>query len=526
MNIQYLSFKAAGIGSELFHDYISGSPEIFPYYTFPPRAESVEFAIHARKNKPVNRTQLVSILHDQYQGISISERLKENILSLKDDNTFTITTGHQVSLATGPLYFIYKIASVITLSEQLKKMYPDYNFVPVYWMNSEDHDFNEINHIWIDDKRFDWSCPTEISMAVGRMKIDNIELFFQSLPASVQALPSFTEWKEIYTNAGNLQEATRKLVNHLFGEYGLVVVDQDDAQLKRLAFDVFYRELTQHDSFRLVNETSAALNNLGYPVQVKPREVNVFYHHPQAGRQRIVLENDKIRVLNTTIKFQVSEIADLSDEQLECFSTNVVTRPMYQQSVLPDIAYLGGPAEVSYWLQYKSMFDHYGVFYPMILMRDSFLLLSPSVTRKMNKLNIQVHELFVNKAVWLKTHVCRLATEVNFLPVQQTVEQCYQKLAEELTTVDPTLKPAALGLLQKQIKELKNLEAKYLRAWKHKNETLVRQLQEIHHTVFPGGELQERHNHIWAHTTNPDQLIQQIISVANPWNQQMKIIEI
>lgn len=526
MNIQYLSFKAAGIGSELFHDYISGSPAISPYYTFPPRAESVEFAIHARKNKPVNRAQLVSILHAQYQGIAISERLKENIISLKNENTFTLTTGHQVTLVTGPLYFIYKIASVIALAEQLKKMYPDYNFVPVYWMNSEDHDFNEINHIWLDDKRYDWPCPTDISMAVGRMKTDNIKVFFQSLPASVQALPSFTEWKEIYTNASNIGEATRRLVNRLFGEYGLVVVDQDDEKLKRLAFDVFYRELTQHDSYRLVNETSAALNNQGYPVQVKPREVNMFYHHPQAGRQRIVLENDILRVLNTTTVFQISEIGDLSDEQLGCFSTNVVTRPMYQQSVLPDIVYLGGPAEVSYWLQYKSMFDHYGVFYPMILMRDSFVLLSPSVLRKMNKLNIQVHELFLEKSVWLKKHVIHLATEVNFLSVQQTVEQYYQKLAEELASVDPTLKPAALGLLQKQIKELKKLEAKYIRAWKHKNETLVRQLQEIHEAIFPGGELQERHNHIWAHTTKPDQLIQQIIYVANPWNQQMKIIEI
>jgi len=526
MNIQFLSFQSARIGSRLFHDYISGSPSISPFYSFSPRAEAVESAVNARKNKPINRTQLVSILLDQYQGISTSERLKENIQLLKNENTFTITTGHQVSLATGPLYFIYKIASVIALAEQCKKQHSAWNFVPVYWMNSEDHDFNEINHIWINDQRFEWRRPTDISMAAGRMKTHEIELFFQSLPASVQALPSFTEWKDIYTNSDNLGEATQRLVNRLFGEYGVVVINQDDVRLKRLAFDVFYKELTQHDSFRLVNETSVALENLGYHAQVKPRELNLFYHHPEVGRQRVVSENNKIRVLNTTLEFRVSEIASLTDEQLGAFSTNVVTRPMYQQSVLPDIAYVGGPAEVSYWLEYKSMFDHYDVFYPMLLMRDSLLILNSSVARKVKKLGISLEELFAEESVWQKTQISRLASEVNFMPVQQTVEQSYQQLAEKLAIVDPTLKPAVLAEIQKQLNALKNLEAKYMRAWKQKNETLVRQLQEIREAVFPGGELQERHNHIWAHTTDPDQLIRVIISVANPWNQQVKIIEL
>ncbi len=526
MNIQYLSFQSARIGSRLFHDYISESPSLTPYYAFSPRAEVIQSAINARKNKPINRVQLVSILLDQYQGIATSERLKENIQSLKNENTFTLTTGHQLSLLANPLYFLYKIISVIALSEQCKEQYPTYHFVPVYWMNSEDHDFDEINHIWINDQRFEWSRPTNISIAAGRMKTHNIELFFQSLPASVQALPSFTEWKEIYTNSNNLGEATRRLVNRLFGEYGVVVIDQDDTRLKRLAFDVFYKELTQHDSFRLVNETSTALENLGYHAQVKPRELNLFYHHPEAGRQRIVSENDKIRVLNTNLEFQLSELTSLSDEQLGCISTNVVTRPMYQQSVLPNIVYVGGPSEVSYWLQYKSMFEHYGVFYPMILMRDSLLLLNSSVYRKVKKLGIAPEDLFVEESVWHKTQIGRLASEVNFMPVQQTMEQSYQQLAEELAKVDPTLKPAVLAELQKQLHALKNLEAKYVRAWKQKNETLVRQLHEIRETVFPGGELQERHNHIWAYTTDPDQLIRQMISVANPWNQQVKIIQI
>lgn len=526
MNLQFLPFESARIGSRLFHDYISGTPSISPFFAFPPRAEAVESAVNARKNKPVKREQLVAILLDQYQGISISERLKENIQLLKNENTFTLTTGHQVSLATGPLYFIYKIASVIALAEQCKQQHPAWNFVPLYWMNSEDHDFDEINHIWINDQRYIWSRPTEKPIATGRMQLLGMEAFFESLPTNIQSLPSFTEWKDIYTNSNNLAEATRKLVNRLFGEYGVVVIDQDDARLKRLAFDVFYKELTRHDSFRLVNETSAALENLGYHTQVKPRELNLFYHHPEAGRHRVVSENDKIRVFNTTLEFQVSEMASLTDEQLGCFSTNVVTRPMYQQLVLPDIAYIGGPAEVSYWLQYKSMFEHYGVFYPMILMRDSLLLLNTSIVRKVNKLGITLQELFAEESVWQKTQIGRLAAEVNFMPVQQTVEQSYQQLAEELAIVDPTLKPAVLGELQKQLNALKNLEAKYLRAWKQKNETLVRQLHEIREAAFPGGELQERHNHIWAHTTDPDQLIRQILSVANPWNQQVKIIEI
>jgi bacillithiol biosynthesis cysteine-adding enzyme BshC len=526
MNLQYISFQSARIGSALFHDYISESPALASFYAFSPRTDAVQMAIHARIKKPVKREQLVSILHDQYQGFPLSERLKENIQSLKNENTFTITTGHQLSLMSGPLYFLYKIISVIALSERCKEQYPEYHFVPVYWMNSEDHDFEEINHIWINNQRFVWPRPVEKKIAVGRMPMMGLDLFFDSLPDLLRLSDCYKVWKNIYLESKNLAEATRKLVNHLLGDYGLVIIDQDDVRLKRLAFDVFYKELTQHDSFRLVNETSAALESLGYHTQVKPREVNLFYHHPEAGRQRIVLENDKIRILNTNLEFHASEIDGLSDKKLECFSTNVVTRPLYQQSVLPDIIYVGGPAEVSYWLQYKSMFDHYDVFYPMLLMRDSLLILNSSVARKVKKLGIGLEELFAEESIWQKTQISRLASEVNFKPVQDTIEQTYQQLANELAKVDPTLKPAALAEMQKQLHALKHLESKYLRAWKQKNETLVRQLQEIRDTVFPGGELQERHNNVWAYTADPHPLIRQIISIANPWKQMVKIVEI
>lgn len=526
MNLDFVSFQTARIGSRLFQDYTSGLPLLSSFYSFEPSEQAVIAAVHARKNKPVNREQLVFILQQQYQGVATSEAVKENIQLLLNENTFTITTGHQVSLATGPLYFIYKILSVIALAEACKKKQPEWNFVPVYWMNSEDHDFNEINHIWINEQRFEWQRPTEVPMATGRMQLPGIDNFFQSLPNSIQELPSFKEWKEIYTNAANIAEATRNLVNHLFGKYGLVVINQDDVQLKRLAFDVFHKELTQQLSCSLVNETILRLESLSYSPQVKPRELNLFYHHPEAGRQRVVINGNKIQVLNTLVEFFKSDIDNLSDEQLDCLSTNVVTRPLYQQSVLPDIIYLGGPAEVSYWLQYKSMFEAFGVFYPMIMMRDSFLLLNPSVTRKMNKLGISVSDLFAEESIWQKKQVSRLAAEVNFTTIHQAIEQSYHQLAEQLTKIDPTLKPTVLSELQKHVHTLKNLEAKYLRAWKQKNETLVRQLHEIRSVVYPGGELQERHNHLWTYTTDPVQFIDKILSVANPWNLQVKVLEI
>lgn len=526
MNLDFVSFQTARIGSRLFHDYISCSPLLTSFYSFAPSSQFVEAAVNSRKKKPVNRNQLVSILQHQYQGVAISKAVKENIQSLLGENTFTITTGHQVSLATGPLYFIYKILSVIALAEECKKKYPEWNFVPVYWMNSEDHDFDEINHIWINEKRFEWQRPTEVPMATGRMKPLGIEIFFQSLPASIQELPSFKEWNEIYTNAATIAEATRNLVNHLFGKYGLVVINQDDVRLKRLAFDVFHKELTQHPSYKLVHETTTILEVLGYSPQVKPRELNLFYHHPKAGRQRVVLNGNKIQVLNTPVEILKSELNNLSDEQLYCLSTNVVTRPLYQQSVLPDIIYVGGPAEVSYWLQYKSMFDAFGVFYPMIMMRDSFLLLNLSVTRKMNKLGISVPDLFAEESIWQKKQVSRMAAEVNFSTIHQAIEQSYHQLADELTKVDPTLKPSVMGELQKHVHSLKNLEAKYLRAWKQKNEIIVRQLKEIRSAVYPGGELQERHNHLWTHTSDPEQFIDKVLSAANPWNLLVKVLEI
>jgi uncharacterized protein YllA (UPF0747 family) len=182
----------------------------------------------------IDRNQLVKAINHQYQSIEVSEAVKNQIDSLKDENTFCIITAHQLSLLGGPLYYVIKIANAIALANKLKVDFPEKNFVPVYWMGSEDHDFEEVNHIYLFGKKITWDSDQTGPVGHFNLKqIDEviqqvIEILGDSNPDDIQGLI-----KKAYA-LKNVELATRELVNGLFGKYGLVIVNGDDHILSNL----------------------------------------------------------------------------------------------------------------------------------------------------------------------------------------------------------------------------------------------------------------------------------------------------
>ena len=347
---QNIPLATTGLFSSLFSDYISQSSQVKSFYN--EHFSLKDFTLYMEKNKfdYLNRPALVNALNQQSNLVSNTTALsKANIVLLEKATAYTVTTGHQLCLFTGPLYFIYKIASTINLCKALKTNFPKKDFVPIYWMASEDHDFEEINHAFAFGKKVMWNSTQK--GAVGEFSTEGLQEVITELKTILGDNEKSNEliqlFEKAYTNHSNLADATRYLVNELFGEYGIVILDGNDSNLKQLFKDEFKKDIFENTSVQLVNKTIDKLK-VNYSAQVTPRDINVFYKE-KGLRERIEKQGSHYAVLNTDITFTEQELNNIIETTPEKLSPNVVLRPLYQQKILPNIAYVGGPGEIAYW---------------------------------------------------------------------------------------------------------------------------------------------------------------------------------
>lgn len=344
MPVTTLPYADTGAFSSLLTDYLARHEALRPFYHRFPDVE--EFALQIEEKRqhytPEARQRLVTALRAQYAALPQGHpAVQANIDLLAKETTFTVTTGHQLNLLTGPLYFVYKLVTAVKLARQLKVAYPQYDFVPLYWMATEDHDFAEINHFTLFGKRYEWNAP-EAGGPVGRLKLDGLQTeLLDQLPADVPAL-----FREAYEQADTLAAATRRLTHGLFGELGLVSLDADAPDLKQALVPVLEKEIREQASNRAVQQANARLEAAGYKPQVYSRPLNLFFLTDAGKRER--LEYDaaqdcvQITVRNTGHCHSQQELLALARAHPEQFSPNVVLRPLYQELLLPNLCYIGG----------------------------------------------------------------------------------------------------------------------------------------------------------------------------------------
>ena len=480
--------------SKIVTDYIEQSPAVTPFFSYPPTVEGIKEAIRQKQQQPVNRKLLVDVLEKQYASVETSASVKSHIQQLADEKTFTICTAHQPNIFTGPLYFVYKILHAIKLADYLKSELPDYHFVPVYYMGSEDADLQELNHITVHGKKYIWR--TDQTGAVGRMLVDQpLVALIDELENQLVVAPYGHEiihlLKQYFTIGTTIQQATFGLVNALFSDWGLIVLIADDADLKRTMQAVFEDDLFQQTPSAIVGKTSEQLQQL-YHSQAHPRAINLFYLKDNI-RERIVATGDSFVVHNTHIRFTKDEITEELQQHPERFSPNVILRGLYQETILPDIAFIGGGGELAYWLQLKELFQHYAITYPVLVLRNSFLVMDKKQQSNVNKLGLSFTDLFLPEQTLVNQLVLR-STE-NPLHLNGSLSQAKQlfdAIRQQASTVDTTLSPHVEALKVKTFHKLKELEKKMLRAEKRKFETESRQIHHMKQSLFPGNGLQER----------------------------------
>lgn len=522
-----ISYQKSGYFSPLMNDYLDQNPKLQSLYNRFPTFENFEAQIVEKQNNFNNshRASLVSVLQKQYAEIEISHLTQQNIESLKVNNTFTVTTGHQLNLFSGPLYFLYKIISTINLTTELKVKYPAYNFVPVYWMATEDHDFEEINYFNFKGRKFRWNAAS--SGPVGRLSTkgldDFFEIFEQELGHSTNAETLKKLFAGAYLNHSNLADATRYLANALFGTHGLVIIDADDADLKRNFIPYIKEELIQQTAHKKVQKTIEKLKE--YTIQVNPREINLFYIEDNL-RERIIFENGNFKVNNTKIEFSEIEILKLLESNPEKFSPNVIVRPLYQEVILPNLCYIGGGGEIAYWLELKSFFDAVKVSFPILLVRNSVLLASEKQIKKANKLNLSWNDLFTKQADLVNNKAQILSEiDIDLSHLKEQLKTQFDILNEITTKTDPSFAGAVKAQEVKQLKGLEKLEKRLLKAEKIKLKDTLTRIIDLQNELFPNQSLQERQaNFSEFYIESGEHLISKLFEQLKPLEQHFKII--
>jgi bacillithiol biosynthesis cysteine-adding enzyme BshC len=486
MQLDKVSLADAHAFSPFFLDYISDKEELRPFYNRFPRIENFAGQIKEKQQSfpPSNRTVLVETLRTQYEGFKISPLLDQQISSLADARTFTVTTGHQLNIFTGPLYFIFKIVTVINTCKRLKGQYPEYNFVPVYWMASEDHDYDEIKYFRLYGKKYVWE--TDQTGAVGRFSTKGLDKL------AAEATADGAIFREAYSKRKTLAAATRHYVNALFGEKGLVVIDADDRRFKKEFESVIRADVLDQACKPLVDASTDGLHALGYKTQIFCRDINFFYLH-DGVRARLEKSGDRFVGVDTDLSFSLEEIEQMISNEPERFSPNVILRPLYQEMILPNIAYVGGPAEVIYWLQLQEVFKRFSIPFPALMPRNFGMIIEHEVRRKWSKTGLPLKDLFEEKNFlfnhWVLAHSNH---DLSVAGQRKSIEELFNAMRQRAESIDTTLGPFVGASAKRALASLEKIEHKMLRAEKRNQTDKLRQIEEVKDLLFPGGGLQER----------------------------------
>jgi bacillithiol biosynthesis cysteine-adding enzyme BshC len=497
--------------SSLLSDYAESDPKLKNFISDFPNRESFSNQIVSKKESynQTTRSLLVQKLRDQYKNTQLTEKQNIHLKNLESDNTFSVSCGHQLNIAGGPVYVVYKILTVIKLAEELKNSFPSYNFAPIHWLATEDHDLEEVSSFNFFGANV--KVPVNHSGAVGRMNGEGIA-------EQLQLLKDFPEWMSaVYSSEKTLTESTREWIQKVFGNLGLLTLDADDADLKATFQKSLLQELMEPWVEKEVIYKSNALETLAYKPQIHARAINLFYLNGDE-RLRLESENNTIRTVDGKYTWTKIEALDFFTKNPEKLSPNVALRPLYSQVLLPDLAFVGGPAELAYWMQLGSVFEKGKTPFPLLIPRFSALYISASQSKKAEKLGLSISDLFK------ESHEIKKELVQNEWQ-RPSLENVYSELLHWAASVDQTLKPSLAAELSKMEKMVDGLEKRVQKATEQKNETQINQINGLISKLFPGGNLQER-TESWISflVLNPD-WIAQIYDSISPMDFRFTILQ-
>lgn len=505
----YINFSDIPGHQNLFLDYLYEFENVADFYAddFRNRENYLKLFKNIIDNRRNLSPDIGTVITNQYSNTNASALTRQNIKKLSDKKTLAIITGQQLGILGGPLYTFYKIITTIKLSRFLAERYDDYNFVPVFWLEADDHDFNEVRAVKIIDEGNSLSTigykeeidEDDLKQSVGLINLDSsISDFFEKLSITLKE----TEFKAIileqlkgfYKEGKSFKSAFKELIFNYFDEYGLVIFNPQEDAVKMLLKPIFKKEITD---FRIHTEqlvhVSATLEEL-YHAQVKVKPVNLFLRVDE-GRYSIEPFENEYRLRRKRKSFTQEQLLELLENEPDKFSPNVLLRPICQDFLFPTAFYVAGPSEISYLAQIKPLYELYNITQPLIYPRSSATILENSIANSLEKYSIEINDIFIDVEN-IKKKIINSAEESSvdemFNGISNQVENSFDQLKEKLLDIDKTIADSSNRYRDKIISTINELKSKAEKAQQKKYEVTLRQIDRAAVHLFPNSNLQER----------------------------------
>jgi len=525
MKIDHLLLNETGLFSSLVLDYISHREDMQPFTAYTPDLEGVHARIAQLQSESTDNSTLVTVLREQI-GSDLTPQQGSYLEELASGKGLTVCTGHQLNLFTGPLYMMHKVASVFSLCKRLRAEH-GIAAVPVFWMASEDHDIDEIDHTTVFGK--DIKTETDYQGAAGAWPLENIEPAIVELGNilgdSDKAQELMTIMRKAYRPEQNMAQAMRSIMQSLFGEQGLIIIDAADARLKHLFKSTMQAEVKEGQVREAALKSIAMLEHRGEQAQAHPRDINLFYMRPGI-RARLSHDGGRVFAVDTELSWSLDEVLAELYEHPERFSPNVLMRPIYQESILPNIAYIGGPGELSYWLELKPVFEAFDMHMPVLLMRDIVLWMDERSEEQIKEMGFSLSDMFRDEAILHKEFALAHAVEEPDLGEDKEILIArFEKLIERSRIIDPSIAGFAKGEQQRLINSVDNIQKKLVRAEKKKHSDSLTRITILRDKILPGGGLMERkENFSSLYVRHGRSFIDHLMEAADPLDVRLKVI--
>lgn len=528
MIIDSIALTDFEVFSKIDRDLNNIDTSLNDFFRWKPELSSFKSILEQRKFN-TNRQVLVDVLNEQYAVLPSKDKSTSQINSLLQKNTFTVCTAHQPSLFGGPVFVISKALSAIKLARQVQESQPDYNIIPVFVIGSEDHDVEELNNTYVHGVKITWN--TDQKGPVGRF--DNVLL--ENNIAEFKSLISGSKFENelnlliesAYSSAKSFGQSFQYLLAELLGEYGLLVLNTDHPSLKKLLSPYIQAEINESKSKLLVNDTQSKLQNLGYDAASFARDINFFYFD-KGYRERIEPDGENCKIAGIEKTISKSELISEAASHPERFSPNVIMRPVYQEIILPNLAYVGGGGELAYWLERKNLFEHLKVPFPMLVRRDSFLIAQDQDINQMKEYQLHIDDLDDRNDIMINNLTERISTsDLNLKPEEQELLKWMDQIKQKSMQIDPTLGAMVESEKVKLQKSVEYIEKKILKAEKQKQEVLLNRAKKLKDRLMPEGKLAERkENFSTYYSMYGRQFFETLLEDFNPLDFKFKIIKI
>jgi bacillithiol synthase len=508
--IQYQQLLDKEIVTHLFTTYVNHFDKVSEFYSGNFKEKSAwQEKIKKVQMKSHDRSLLSRVLNDQNRDYHSGIKTLANIDLLGNDNTFAVVTGQQLGLFTGPLYTVYKAITAVKLAQQLSNEYPEYNFVPVFWLESEDHDFEEINKTKFINNGNELSAveyllegkPLEKNPGpIGPLLIDEfIEQCISAIENSIQRT-EYTEdllrsMRSYYSKGSSFVQSFARFFNHIYEDSGLIFFNPNNAELKKNLSSLFVKEIESNsETSKSVIQRSAKLEE-HYHAQIKAKSVNLFMFH-KGGRFLIERSDSGDYYLkNTRQRFTRDELLAIARNTPELLSPNVVMRPLCQDSLLPTIAYVGGPSEVAYFGQLKPVYEHFAVEMPIIYPRMSATIVEEKVNKILGKYSLEIQELFGDMDTVLakvSEQVSEVKVDNLFSKLETVLKDTMNEARFGIQQIDPTLNGTVDATISKFLQQVEVLKQKTQKAQQQKEDISLKQIRKASVHIFPNSNFQER----------------------------------